>query len=365
MRVLHINSTIVINSGVMSVLMNYYRHLDRDKVQFDYLYFMKSSINSKTYEDSINALGGKVYYIDNFVNLFSFNRELASLLRHNNYHTVHIHDPFVVKLIYKTLKNNGVINIIVHSHATEWSEKKLSSIRNELLCFNIENKANYLFACSNAAGRFLFGNNPFIIMNNAIETDKYAFDSLKRSEMRERLGLSNNIVFGHVGNFCAQKNHHFLINVFKEIINLDNSAKLILIGDGDLFAETKEYINRLSLEDNVLLLGRKYNVEEYYQVMDCMILPSLYEGLPVVGVEAQCSGLPVLFSDSITQEVGMDYSSYCSLDEDYVTWAKKAIALVNKNFDRTIGRQTVIDHGFDIEIEALKLQKFYLSIDEE
>ncbi len=364
MRILHINSTIVVNSGVMSVLMNYYRHINRDIIQFDFLYFNVSRFNYETYEKEIKKLGGSVFLIENFMKIKDFNNKLALLLKKNHYKTVHIHDPFVVRFTYKTLRKCGVENIIVHSHATKWSDKRINAIRNRVLCINLIKKVDYCFACSHAAGSFLYGSNPFYVMNNAIDLERYSFNKIVRERIRNELGVDKNLVFGHVGNICAQKNHTFLIDVFGVILSKCELARLILIGDGVLRLELEKKIKAYGIEDKVMLLGKKSNVEDYYQAMDCIILPSLYEGLPMVGVEAQCAGLPILFSDAITGEVGADYSAYLSLNDTLDIWAEKAIELCKQDFDRTIGKQTMVKKGFDIEREAEKVQTKYIEIEE-
>lgn len=364
MRILHINSTIVLNSGVMSVLMNYYRHIDRNKVQFDFLYFNVSKFNYKTYQEEIETLGGKVYLIENFTKIRRFNRSLANLVEKNHYKTVHIHDPFVVRFVQKTLRKAGVKNIIVHSHATQWSDRKINGIRNKLLCINLTKKVDYCFACSRAAGVFLYGNTHFYVMNNAIDLDRYSYNSVVRERLRKELGIERKKVFGHVGNICAQKNHEFLIEVFKRISDISEDSILILIGDGVLRSEIENKIKTLGIKEKVMLLGKKSNVEDYYQAMDCIILPSLYEGLPMVGVEAQCAGLPILFADTITREVGADFSAYLSLSDSPERWAKKAIELCNNRHSRELGKPVMVKKGFDILTEAEKIQRKYLEIEE-
>ncbi len=364
MRILHVNSTIVVNSGVMSVLMNYYRHLDRNKVQFDFLYFNVSKFHYKTYQEEIESLGGKVFLIENFTKIREFNQKLDTLLKSNRYETVHIHDPFVVRFVEKTLRRCGVKNIIVHSHATQWSDRKINGIRNKILCVNLTKKVDYCFACSHAAGHFLYGNTPFYVMNNAIDLDRYSYNDAIRERVRKELGLEEKRVFGHVGNICAQKNHAFLIEVFRRILDKAEDSILVLIGDGILRSEIEAKIESLGIKDKVMLLGKKSNVEDYYQAMDCIILPSLYEGLPMVGVEAQCSGLPILFSDTITREVGADFSAYLSLRNSPEEWADKAIELCEKGYNRSLGKSVMINKGFDIVTEAIKIQDKYLEIEE-
>lgn len=365
MRVLHINSTIVVNSGVMSVIMNYYRHIDRSKVQFDFLYFNESAFKYKTYEEEIKKMGGQVFFVDNLKKVIAFNKKLDEILKNNNYKTVQIHDPFVVGFIYHTLRKNNVKNIIVHSHATMWSDKKLNGIRNRILCVRLKSQIDYAFACSRAAGDFLYRNKNFYVMNNAIELNRYAYNEVKRNEMRNTLQLNGKIVFGHVGNMCAQKNHLFLLDIFKEIVNLNRNSKLILIGDGVLRKAIEERIKAYQLEEQVLILGKKSDVENYYQAMDCMILPSLYEGLPMVGVEAQCAGVPILFSDTITQEIGTNFSAYLSLKDSPMKWAQKALQLADCGIDRQKCRDIMEEKGFSILKEALKIEEKYIEMEKE
>lgn len=364
MRVLHINSTIVVNSGVMSVLMNYYRTIDRSQVQFDFLYFCVSSFHYETYQNEIERLGGKVYLIENFKNIFSFNKKLSKILIQEKYSIVHIHDPFIIRFIYRTLRKCGVKNIIVHSHATKWSDKALNGIRNRILCIGLKDKVDFFFACSKAAGDFLYGENaPYYVMNNAIDLDRYKYNDTVRKRIRKELALEDDeFVFGHVGNICEQKNHAFLIEVFKEIKEFKPKSTLLLIGDGVLRNEIERRVKVYNLEKKVIFLGKKSNVEEYYQAMDCLILPSLYEGLPMVGVEAQCSGLPVLFSDTITREVGTDFSKYLSLKDTKKKWAQKAIQLCEQKTNRLKAKSTIANIGFDINKEVIKLQDKYLKI---
>ncbi|MSS77680.1 glycosyltransferase family 1 protein [Anaerococcus sp. WCA-380-WT-2B] len=364
MRILHINSTIVVNSGVMSVLMNYFRNIDKNKVQFDFLYFDKINPNSKTYKNEIQKLGGNVYKIANLKNIFKFNKKLDEFLKNNHYSTVQIHDPFVLIFIYKTLRRNNVDNIIVHSHATKWSDKKLNGIRNRALCYKLNSQVDYKFACSSAAGNFLYKRADFYVMNNAIDLDRYAFNKNIRHDLRNKLNLNNKLVFGHVGNMVPQKNHMFLLEVFKEIIKLNSNSILILLGDGYLRDEIERKIRENNLTDKVIVFGKKMDVYHYYQVMDCMILPSLYEGLPMVGVEAQCSGLPIVFADTITREIGTDFSDFLSLNDSFKQWAEISIKLAESNINRDSGYLTMQNMGFNIKIEALKVTEKYKEINE-
>lgn len=363
MRVLHINSTIYINSGVMTVIMNYYKHIDHSKINFDFLYFMAPGDGYKTHQETIESYGGKVYFIPDFTKFITFNRKLDELLKNNSYNIVHIHDPFVVKFIHHTLRKNHVKNIIVHSHATQWSDKRLNGIRNQIICLGLRRYIDYPFACSEAAGNFLYGKKKhFTVLNNAIDTERYAYDETERNNIRAELNVKGRTVYGHVGNFNNQKNHVFLIEIFKEILKIDHNAILMLIGDGPLRTVVVDMVKKLKLEEKVLFLGKKNDVQRYYQAMDCFILPSLYEGLPMVGVEAQCSGLPIIFSDTITKEVGIDTYKFLSLNNSPKAWAKVAVTYAHANKNRELSKEIVISKGFDVKKEASRLENLYLEM---
>lgn len=365
-RILHINSTIYINSGVMSVVMNYYRNIDKHKIQFDFLYFIKPEDGYKTYQTEIETMGGKVFFIPDFARFWNFNKQLSKLLEKNaDYSTVHIHDPFVVRFVYSTLRKHGINNIIVHSHATQWSDKKINGLRNQIICYNLQKYVDYSFACSQAAGEFLYGKNrKFTIINNAIDSIKYKYDAPTRERIRNEIKISDKLVFGHVGNFNNQKNHIFLIDVFKRIVTLNENTCLLLIGDGPLRKEIEFKVHEQGLEKYVLFLGKRMDVENFYQAMDCMILPSLYEGLPMVGVESQCSGLPVLFSDTITKEVGLVKFRFMSLEDTIENWAKSAMSLAQEDLDRSQAVKVIERRGFCINKEAEKLATLYLKMSE-
>ncbi len=366
-RILHINSTIYINSGVMSVIMNYYENINRSNIQFDFLYFVKKPNSYKTYEKRIKELGGRVYYIPNVKHIISFNKSLDALLKkYKYYNTVHIHDPFMAKIIYRTLKKNEIKNIIIHSHASKWSDKKISGIRNKILCKKVPSIANYKFACSKIAGELLFKDDSFTIIKNAINVDKYKYNQQKRESVRKSLGIQKNtIVFGHVGNFNNQKNQLFLIDIMSEIQKINNNTILLLIGDGGLRSKIENKIKTARIDNKTILLGKKDNVEDYYNAMDCLILPSLYEGFPMVGIESQCNGLPVVASDTITKEIDICNCKFISLSKTPRYWAEESLKAATNNMpsDRCRKAQIIEKSGYSIKKEANNLEKIYQEIE--
>ena len=198
--------------------------------------------------------------------------------------------------------------------------------------------ANLQLACSKEAGEWLFGNTQFIVLNNGIDVSKYVFNQNIREEYRKILGFSDELVLGHVGRFSNQKNHNFLIDIFYEIIKINKKSKLILIGTGELENEIKEKVESLSLKEKVIFLGARADVNKIMQAMDVFILPSLFEGLPVVGVEAQASGLPCIISDTVSKDVKItDSVLQISLSLPPEEWGKKLI-----DFYETFERKDMI-----------------------
>lgn len=366
MKILHFNSTLSSNSGVISVIMNYYRNMNRDNIQFDFLYFNESKISC---EEEIKSYGGKCYKVHKPSNYFAFKKELKKFFDKNSkkYDILHIHDWVFATMIYSVVKNYKNLKIVVHSHATCFSDKKITSIRNRLMCININKCCDYRFACSKAAGDFLYRRNPYYVVNNAIDVDKFKYNEKMRVAMRTKLKIkSDTMVVGHVGAFCNQKNHIFLLDIFKKVLEYNNNSILMLIGDGPLQEKVIQKSKELNIYEKIIFLGRKNNVNDYYQAMDIFVMPSLFEGLPMVGVEAQCSGLPIVFSTNISFEAGLGYYKYISLDDSLEKWAQEIVLIYNntRNYNRINGIENVSNQGFNIKKEASKLESEYKRIKE-
>lgn len=365
-RILHLVSTLSKGSGVMSVIMNYYKNIDRNKIQFDFCYFVE---NKNTFEEEINGLGGKTYFFTRPGLNNKFKKELSNIFGNtiNKYNTLHIHEVYLTSLIAPTAKKAGIKNIITHSHNTMYSDKTINSLRNRMLCLPLKRHANYYFACSIAAGEFLYGekymsNSKVTVINNAIACEAYKFNEEKRSEIRKKYSLEDQLVIGHVGRFNEQKNHTLLIEIFKSIKQKENNVKLVLVGDGPLFDNVKKKVDELDLVDDVVFLGRRNDIPNLLSAMDIFLLPSLFEGLPVVGVEAQVSGLPIVLSTEITREIGLVNYKYIDLNKSTEYWADEIIS-IKLNEDRAESYKNIAERGFEIVKEARKLEKIYLDME--
>lgn len=367
-RILHVVSSLNKSSGIMSVIMNWYRHINRENVQFDFLYGIEK-LNS--YKDEIQAMGGRVYYfpMPRVITYFSFKAGIRVFFisHEKEFKVVHLHEILLGNIILPLAKKYGIQHLIIHSHSTKFSSIFLKSIRNRLLCLRLNRKATLYFACSRQAGIFLFGrkhvrNDDIHIVHNAIDCCIYRYNPLKREEIREELGIKNNLVIGHVGRFSTEKNHIFLIKVFENIISTNKNAKLLLVGDGPLVDVIVEEVKKKGIEEAVIFYGKSNKVHDLLQAMDVFVLPSFFEGLPVVLVEAQAAGVPCVVSDTVSEEAKLvnDLWVGCSLKQSIQEWIGVIVEVsLNSRKDTYL---EIRKKGYDINDATKVLEDFYLSL---
>ena len=351
-------------AGVESVITNYYRFIDKSRIQFDFICDEDST--NIPYEE-IESQGGRVIICPKYQNLFKYIKELKRIFKENNYKIVHSNINALSVFPLYAAKKSGVPIRIAHSHSTsnrkEW---KKTLFKNILRPFS-KIYANKYICCSEIAGRWLFGNKEYnkgnvYLLNNAIDLDKFRFDINIRKNKRKELDIDDStIVIGHIGRFMRQKNHDFLIDIFTEIHKKNNNSLLLLAGQGPLFNSVQEKVRSLKLDTCVRFLGQRNDVNELYQVFDVFLLPSLYEGLPVVGVEAQASGNLCYFSNDMTKETKVLNSTiFMSLDNKPEEWANAILKDIN-TYQKHDTKEEVSKYGFNIKEEADKLLKLYLA----
>lgn len=366
MKVLHFVSTLSRGSGVMSVIMNYYRHIDRTAVQFDFLCFIPCE---DSHAKEIERLGGKITYIPRPGLSPSSLKALNGFLAEHGkeYSWLHNHEVYLSFLLEPLARHHGISGFIMHSHTTKYSDRPLSALRNRVLCLPIRFMKSdrtmrvERFACSEAAGEFLYGKQRMekgevFILHNAIDCEKYRFNPGVRERVRKELGLEGKFVIGHVGRFVRQKNHEFLVRVFAECRKQRDDCVLLLVGDGPLRAKVERQVKELGLSGSVVFLGQRDDVAELYQGMDVFVLPSLYEGLPVSCLEAQVCGLPCIVSDTITKEIFHPLLvTLLSLKSEERHWSETCLAgkRVINSFP------TLLTPFSDIRGEARRLTLFY------
>lgn len=354
--------------GMETYLMAQYRNLDKNFIQYDFvnltgeypIAFDKEIRNngSKIYAVPTRRINPLLHYYG-MMKILLQNRKKYDFIVLNTCHLYYIFPLFFAKLV-------GIPNRIIHSHNSKDEIKigflrKLSIKINKLL---MNYSVTDYWACSKVAGEWMFGNKPFKIIHNAINASEFIYDKEIRRQMRNQLGLSEkNFVVGHVGKFSYQKNHDFLISVFNKIHEIMPESKLLLIGgwvnDETYLNEIKIKIKTLKLEKDVKFLGMRNDVPKLMQAMDCFVLPSRFEGLPLVGIEAQAAGLPCFFSDTITKELAItNLAKYISLKEKPIKWAEEILKV--KNMSRKNMLNEIRKNGYDIEFEIKKIKDFYM-----
>lgn len=346
--------------GVESVVMNYYTHMDHSRVQFDFFVESESKIINR---ERIESMGGKIVVIPSYKNLPKYISVLTRLFREGNYDIVHSNMNALSVFTLYAAKRAGIKIRIAHSHSTSnKAEWKRNLIKNILRPFS-KVFATHYFACSELAGRWLFGDKTFDehrvrIINNAIDLKRFRFNQEIRDRVRAQLGLKDEFVIGHIGRFMMQKNHGFLIDIFNAFQKIRPNSKLMLIGTGPLYQEIVNKVAGLGLMDKVIFVGATDKPEEYYQAMDCFCLPSLYEGLPVVGIEAQVNGLKCFLSDDMTKETKvLETTEFHKLSDGAQQWSEytdKADVVNREN-----GYLVMTETKYNIVCEARKLEEYY------
>ena len=355
----------VVLGGVDTMVMNYYRRIDRSKVQFD---FIMDGYYDTPIDAEIKALGGGVYKVEPYAdNMLKSMRQYYRIFKENRYPIVHSHmNTLSVFPLFEAWRA-GVPIRIAHSHSTAArSEGKKTMMKYALRPF-AKIFPTHTCACSEYAGRWLFGDRLFDagkvhLVKNAIDLDRFRFNPETRERVRAELGIGDKFAVGHVGRFMYQKNHDFLIDIFCEIHRRKPNSVLLLIGEGPLKEQIRQKADGLGLSDSVCFMGLRRDVPELYQAMDALMLPSFYEGLPVVGVEAQAAGLPCLVSDTVTREIKVTpLVEFFSLSRPAEEWADKTLSFAGR-FQRVETGAKMKDAGFEVQTEAKRLEKFYLRL---
>lgn len=350
------------SGGKRNLIMEYYRHIDRAQVQFD---FICDSDSNGIPEEEIKALGGRVYKVAPYKHIGAHMRETYKILKENHYEIMHAFDNTlnVFPMFLGWLA--GVKVRISESISKGDKNEKKTIVKLALRPFS-HWFANYYMANSIDCGIWQFGKKTYdkgniSIFKTVINADDNAYDAVLREQTRKKFGWKGKVIYGFIGRYVDQKNPLFLIDIFNEIAKKQDNAKLVMIGFGELEAAMHDKIQQYGLQDKVEDLGRRDDIKQFYNAFDAFLLPSLYEGMPVVGIEAQCAGLPIFFSKNITEETtASELAYYIGLDESSDVWAQKIIEMTQDNIP--IRRSHVDDikkHGFDSYSESRRLQEYY------
>lgn len=360
MRILTVCTVATAKSGIPMVIFNLFRAMNRTGMELGYV-----SINepSEPFASYLNEMGISTYVIPRKIsNPIKYVMGLAKVAR--GYDIIHVHgNSATMCLEMLAAFISGVKVRITHSHNTTCKNKIVDKLSRPL--FHYLN--NGRLACGIEAGEWLYGSRPFKVINNGVETSRFTFDWEKRDSLRLQLGITEaHLLYGHIGNFAEQKNHQFLLQIFAEISRKQPTAKLVLLGYGPLREATERQVENLGLTDNVIFAGSVDRPEYYLQAIDLIIMPSLFEGLPLTMVEEQAAGLPILASTAITPDADMTgLVTYKSLEDSAESWAKTAISMLNdyNSSDReersTKAIAQIRDNGYDIKESARQLIEYY------
>jgi glycosyltransferase involved in cell wall biosynthesis len=346
------------SGGLENYIMNMLRNIDRDKFHFD---FLEHHSARSFFDGEIESLGCTIHRIPviDDKNVLRYRKELKQLFAEEQYQIIHSHMSSTAFIHLKEAERSNIPVRIIHSHNASCLRTPKGIVKNAL-ARRAKLHANIRLACSTEAGHFLYGASSFVLAKNAINTKRFSFDQGKREDTRNNLGIdSSTFVIGHIGRFNLQKNHKFLIRIFNEFHQIMPNSKLILLGDGEEKSTIHNEVSALGLEQSVLFEEVSDTPENYYAAFDAFVLPSLFEGLPLVGIEAQCSGLPCFFASTITQEADVsDRAHYLDLDIGPRAWAEELL-LISRSNNRYGYDQKVSDAGYEAQKNAKLMEKFY------
>lgn len=347
--------------GAPIFIVNNLQHIDVQLLQFDFL----CRKDNCSYYETIQAHGGNVIIVppfpsrlfSNFIKTYKFFKEHAS-----EYEAIHVHANalyYILPFIFG--KWFGIKKLILHSHNT----KSNIGIMTPLHYFNrlfVDKLANVHLACGQEAGRWMYQDRPFEVINNAVDVRKFEYNEVYRNEIRKFYGIQDDVyVIGNVGRFEMAKNHKFIIDVFRKYHERNPKSVLLLVGDGSLIEQIRERVDAYGLSNSVVFAGLRSDIEKIYSAFDLFFLPSLFEGLPFVLIEAQCSGVQCLVSDAVTKEAYItDLIKALNLSASEDTWVKAICAIANnRRYSRNKYAEIIQEKHYDVRDTAARLTEIY------
>lgn len=354
MRILMVNTVPTERNGITNVIFNLLRGMDGKALTVDLVAIGEPEAD---YRQQIESRGGQVFVLNRSLKgVFSYIRSLSRVVRDGKYDVVHAHGNSATLFFEMAAARLGGCRMrVAHSHNTTCKFMTLHRLLNPFF----QRCCTHALACGEAAGKWLYGNREFTVVNNGVDVSRLRFDPEVRAQCRQELGLSESYVIGHTGQMETVKNHAYLISLFPEILKVRPEAKLMLIGDGSLRPEIEGQIKALGLEEKVLLLGKRGDVPRLYQCMDVFAMPSLFEGLPLSLVEAQAAGLPCVVSDAVTRQVDLVGNMvFVGIgEENRPDWVKALCGAPQADRASFAGR--IESSGFDIKSCAGAVLKLY------
>lgn len=366
-RILYFNGGLMDRGGISTFMMSYYRNMNKNLIHID---FIVHGNKKGIHDEEIRERGGIVYNIPiKSKNYFKNVKAIKKIYKEGSYDIVHAHMDAMSIVPLRIAKKYGIKIRIAHSHNTQHlTNNYLKFIANEIARKNITKVATHLFACSKPAAEWLFGNkyiynNSVYYIKNAIDLEKFKFNEVERNRIRKELNIENAFVIGNVARFDYQKNHMFLIEVFKQTIKSIPNAKLVLVGDGHLKEKITNKVEKLQMSDKVIFTGIREDVNKVMNAFDVFCLPSLFEGLGIVLIEAQVNGLNCVVSNTVPEETNIrEGNNFIGLKESLENWVYFLTLNENNKQSRLTDKTKFIHAGYSIRNEAKKLQDLYIKL---
>jgi len=357
--------------GTEAVVLNYYNNIDKEKFHIDFLVhgYENENFHNETH-NYLKSKGSRIFYVTpRGKNFLKNKKEIKKVLKNNHFHIVHSHMDAAGSFFLKEAKKAAIKVRIAHSHNTENQINKGNVLKDKAYSIilnnarkSITNYGNVFLSCSKEAGDWLFGNKPYKVINNGIDISKYVYSESIRKEYREQLGISDKIVIGHVGRFCYQKNQELLINMFNELNKKNDKYFLIMIGEGETKEEIELKINDLGLNNKILIMNSETKINEVIQAFDIFVLPSRFEGLGIVAIEAQAADLTCLISDNVPNEVKItERIKFIPLTDSPEVWVREIINIENF-YERKDKNNEIKLAGYDVKDVIKRVEKIYIEM---
>jgi len=353
--------------GAENMIMNIYRNIDREKVQFD---FLVHTTKKCYFDDEIEKLGGRIFCIPRFnlVNVVQYKKAIDDFFKKHKgeFSVVHGHIGSSACIYLDVAKKYNIVTIS-HAHNANFSMLSLKNVIYRTLNLKTRIVADHFFACSYIAGVCRYGKkivkqSNFKIIKNAIQLDKYTYSIEKHKKVSEEFGFNNKFVIGHIGRFDKNKNQTFVVKIFSEILKTKPNSVLMLVGDGKMRSKVEKLVDKLDIASNVIMTGVRSDVNELLQGMDCFVFPSISEGLGIVAIEAECFGIPCFINESLPQELYINDNVYgISLKRSPKEWAEIILENSNTKIPEAIAKENVKNAGYDISVTAKMLEDFYIA----
>lgn len=356
----------MLRGGIQTFVIENLKHIDKTNLQIDFLLLDDGEVYEL--EQELRDLGSTVYKLERIwlrkpKDFVKYCMALNQFFKeHHDYKVVHMHSSSKNFMVLKMAKKYGIKVRVAHSHNIDFQSKnKLKILIGNLFKKPLKKYATHYFACSELAGKWLFGNEEVKVIHNAVDYEKFKFNENRRNELRKELGIEDKLVIGNVGRFTNQKNHTFLIDIFNEIHKQNENTVLMLVGTGGKEKEIKKKVKDFGLQNDVLFLGFKNNVNEYMWTMDCFVFPSVFEGLGLVLIEAQATGMKCFTSKGVVPKEAQvsKLLEYISLKKSVKEWTEM---ILNSDLERKDIKQDLENKKYLIEQTAEELGKFYLGV---